>query len=75
MIPKLPDDVRARLLAWEDRALSRDEFEARAAVPMSEHEREDFHDLVRWFKRRYPTAGERLRVMRRRLLQLRQRSR
>jgi hypothetical protein len=67
--------LRARIDAWEQRALSPAEFAARAAHPMSAREREDFHALVAWFRRRYPTAGDRMRAMRRRVAQLRARER
>jgi len=36
-------------------------------------EREDFDALVAWFRRRYPTAGERLAAIRRRMQVPRQR--
>jgi hypothetical protein len=59
------------LEAWENRRLSAEEFEARVRAPWTDREREDFDDLVRWFRKRYPTAGERLRAMRNRMVQLR----
>ena len=71
----VPPELRAAIDAWEQRALAPDEFAARIAQPMSPREREDFHELVSWFVRRYPTAGERMRAMRRRLAQLRVRTR
>ncbi len=76
MIPKAPTlspAMREQLARDEERVLSREEFNARAAAPMSEHEREDFEGLVDWFTRRYPTAGERMRAMRLRLHQHRRR--
>jgi hypothetical protein len=64
---------RAALEAWENTALSPEAFEARVRAPWTDHEREDFDALVRWFRTRYPTAGERLRVIRNRMVQLRRR--
>lgn len=66
---------RLELEAWENRTLTAEEFEARVRAPWTEHEREDFDNLVRWFRRRYPTVGDRLRAMRHRMLQLRRRTR
>jgi hypothetical protein len=63
-VPTLTSEQRAELEAWENRALSREEFAARVAAPWTETEREDFEALVTWFNRRYPTAGERLRATR-----------
>ena len=57
------EDFLAEVEAFENRALSPAEFEARANAPMSDHEREDLEHLVSWFTRRYPTAGERLRAV------------
>ena len=51
---------RAELEAWENRALTAEEFDARVNAPWSEREREDFAALVAWFQRRYPTPAERL---------------
>lgn len=57
------------LLAWEDRALSPEEFAARVAAPWSESEAEDFAALVEWFNRRYPTVAARLQSTRRLMAQ------
>jgi hypothetical protein len=70
VLPQLTAEHRAELEAWE-RALSRDEFEARIRAPWTAQELEDFDHLVRWFNRRYPTAGERLRAQRALMLQWR----
>ena len=68
--PRLSEQQRAELAASEERALSPDEFEARVQAPWTEHELEDFDGMVRWFRRRYPTAGARLAAMRNRMEQL-----
>lgn len=59
-IPTLSSEQRAELEAWENRALTAEEFDARVQAPWTEHEREDFAALVAWFQRRYPTPAERL---------------
>jgi hypothetical protein len=64
---------RAEIEAWEDTALSPEEFEARVRAPWTDREREDFDALVRWFRKRYPTADERMRAIRNRMVQLRRR--
>jgi hypothetical protein len=63
-IPKLTPEQRAELEEWEERQLSPEEFAARVAAPWTEQELEDFHALVTWFNRRYPTPIERLRATR-----------
>lgn len=73
--PTCPAALRKELEQSEERRLSVEEFDARASVPMSEHEREDFHDLVRWFTTRYPTAGDRMRAIRSRVRRLHDRRR
>lgn len=50
----------AGLEAWEERRLTPEEFAARVAAPWTQHEAEDFAQLVAWFNRRYPTVRERL---------------
>ncbi len=72
--PRLTPALRAELEAWENTALSPEDFEARVRAPWTDREREDFDDLVRWFRTRYPTAGARLSAIRRRMVQLRQRT-
>jgi hypothetical protein len=71
MNPRFTPEQRAEIEAWENRALTPEEFEARVRAPWSDREREDFDQLVRWFRTRYPTAGDRLRAIRHRMLQLR----
>ena len=72
--PTLTREEREQLARWEERVLSPEEFAARVAVPMSDYERESFDDMVSWFVRRYPTAGERMRAIRLRMQRLRQRT-
>lgn len=52
--------TRARLREMYEQPLSREEFLARLAIPISAEERRETLDLMRWFCRRYPTPGERL---------------
>jgi hypothetical protein len=59
-LPSLSPEQRAELEAWENRALTAEEFDARVRAPWTEHERDDFAALVSWFQRRYPTPAERL---------------
>jgi hypothetical protein len=72
--PRLTAAQRAEIEAWENTPLSPENFEARVRAPWTDREREDFDDLVRWFRTRYPTAGERLRAIRNRMVQLRRRA-
>jgi hypothetical protein len=71
VLPTLTPEHRAELEAWEERALSPEEFEARVHAPWTAREQEDFDNLVGWFNRRYPTAGERLRAQRALMIQWR----
>jgi hypothetical protein len=73
--PTFPAALRHELEQSEERRLSIEEFDARARAPMSDHEREDFRALVRWFTTRYPTAGDRMRAIRRRVRRLNDRRR
>jgi hypothetical protein len=52
--------TRARLRALHEEPLPREEFLRRLALPISEAERETTLELIRWFRRRYPTPLERL---------------
>jgi hypothetical protein len=52
--------TRARLRELYERPLSPEEYLARLAIPISDEERQETLELVRWFRRRYPTPGERL---------------
>ena len=72
--PRFTAAQRAEIEAWENTPLSPEDFEARVRAPWTDREREDFEALVRWFRTRYPTAGERLRAIRNRMVQLRRRA-
>ena len=61
--PPTPEEV-ARLRVEADRPLDLEAWRARAAVPISEHEREATLDLIAWFTRRDPTPAARLRYAR-----------
>jgi hypothetical protein len=63
-------EARAELEEWENRRLSREEFEARVRAPWTDFETEQFEALVRWFNRRYPTPLERLAATRRLMAQV-----
>lgn len=69
--PVLSAALQAEIAAEEERALSPEAFEARVQAPWTAHEAEEFDALVRWFRRRYSTAGERLAAIRHRMDQLR----
>jgi hypothetical protein len=45
--------------------LSAAEVEAALRTPVSEFEREEILSLIAWFRRRYPTAADRLAYVRR----------
>jgi hypothetical protein len=72
--PRFSSAQRAEIDAWENTPLSPEEFEARVQASWTDREREDFDNLVRWFRKRYPTAGERMRAIRNRVVQLRRRT-
>ena len=57
--------ARERLSALAERRLTPEEMRAALAVPLGEAEREETLSLIRWFRRRYPTPGERLAYARR----------
>lgn len=59
------DATRARLKAIAEKPLSLEEWRRRATIPLTEEERELTLELVRWFRRRYPTAADRLAYARR----------
>lgn len=65
--PVFSEELLLEMAAAEERTLTPQEFEARVNAPWSAQEMADFDELVRWFRRRYPTAGERLAAMRRRM--------
>ena len=58
-------DALRRARAYAERRLSREELAAAEAIPISDAEREETLALIRWFRRRYPTAAERLAYVRR----------
>jgi hypothetical protein len=61
----LPDpEALERIRAESERRLSREEFDAWIAAPWSAEEEAAARELIRWFVRRYPTAGARLRAAR-----------
>lgn len=51
---------------WNEanRTVSADEVRRYLETPISDAERQQVLDLVRWFRRRYPTGGERLAYVR-----------
>ena len=53
------------IAALADAPVSLDAYERRFAVPPSDEEVEETMQLVRWFRRRYPTAKERFAYVRR----------
>jgi len=55
----------ARIQAIAERTLSAEEFRDALAVPLGEAEEEEARALIRWFRRRYPTPGDRLAYARR----------
>ena len=58
-------DARERMLALAHRRLTSDEVREALATPLSDSERDESLSLIRWFRRRYPTPGERLAYARR----------
>jgi hypothetical protein len=64
LVPPSPEVV-AELRAFAERRLSPEEFETYVSAPMSDFEREQIDEMVTWFMRRYPTAGDRLAYARR----------
>lgn len=64
-LPRLSSATRARLAELANRQLPVDEWRALAAIPLTPEEIEHTLALVRWFRRRYPTAAQRLAYVRR----------
>lgn len=58
-------EIARRLRGISERRLSAAEVEAALRVPLSKEEEEGIIELIQWFRRRYPTAGERLAYARR----------
>ena len=63
-VPPSAEAIRAARDGAE-RILEPSEFDAWVNAPMTDEERHEILDLVRWFTTRYPTAGERLAYARR----------
>jgi hypothetical protein len=63
-LPPTPEAL-ARVHALSERVLSAEEVRAALAVPLGAAEEEEARSLIRWFRRRYPTPGERLAYVRR----------
>ena len=63
--PAVTDELRARMAAMAEEPIDPAQWRARAAIPISDEEREETLALVRWFCRRYPTADDRLAYVRR----------
>jgi hypothetical protein len=59
------NEALKRIRAIAERQLSAEELDAYVHAPMSEAERQEILDSVAWFRRRYPTAGDRLAAARR----------
>ncbi|HEX2678893.1 MAG TPA: hypothetical protein VHM19_19715 [Polyangiales bacterium] len=55
----------AKIRELTERVLSREEYEALAAIPIGDEERAERLALIAWFTRRYPTPAERLAYARR----------
>lgn len=58
-------ETRERLKSLAEQPLPLDEWQRRLAIPLSPEEIEHTQSLVLWFRRRYPTVGERLAYVRR----------
>ena len=56
--------VLARIREFAERRLTADEFAAITDAPFTDRELESTRELIRWFKRRYPTPLDRLRYAR-----------
>ena len=54
-----------RIAEYHNRTLPPEESRAYLDAPITDDERENALILFRWFRRRYPTAGERLAYVRR----------
>jgi len=55
-----PPELVARIRTLAERVLTREEVAAARATPMSPAEMAEKRELIRWFRRRYPTPRERL---------------
>jgi hypothetical protein len=65
VLPPISEAARARLAELANRVLTDEEWRAQAAIPLTPDEIEHTVALVRWFRRRYPTAADRLAYVRR----------
>jgi hypothetical protein len=63
--PSDREALRQKLRVEAERPLTREEWEARAAIAVGPEEREQVRELIRWFTRRYPSPVERLAYARR----------
>ena len=63
--PTSASGALARVRALSERLLSPEEVRTALAVPLGEAEEEESRSLIRWFRRRYPTPGDRLAYARR----------
>ena len=66
-LPSAESLERIREIA--ERTLTAAELDAYVSAPMTEAEREEILNSVAWYRRRYPTAGERLAAARRAFIQ------
>ncbi|HLA76172.1 MAG TPA: hypothetical protein VJU18_01205 [Vicinamibacteria bacterium] len=64
LVPPGPEAL-ARVRALAERVLGEQEFREALAIPLGEDEVAESRSLIRWFRRRYPTPGERLAYARR----------
>jgi hypothetical protein len=63
---RLPSpEALARANEIANRRLTPEEVAAGLAAPVTAEEREETLELVRWFRRRYPTGADRLAYVRR----------
>ena len=65
LLPPPSQEALERVRQIAERRLSAEEFNAYVNAPMTEEEREQIVAAVAWFKRRYPTPGQRLEAARR----------
>ncbi len=54
-----PETVEA-IRRMSERRLTAEEFDAYVNAPMSDDERTEIHELIAWFRRRYPRPLDRL---------------
>jgi hypothetical protein len=64
-MPRPSPEALHRVREIAERELSAEELDAYVHAPMSETEREEILESVAWFRKRYPTPGERLAAARR----------